>query len=323
MGMLENGTWKVAPIVKTNTKGSFVRLDSVFQHTISKDGSSGFKAEPNRYHLYVSYACPWASRAIIFRTLKGLEKVISMSVVEPLMLDNGWEFGKTGSETEDPIFHLKYLYELYQKADSNHTGKVTVPVLWDKVNHTIVNNESSQIIRILNSEFNDFAQNQSDYYPESQRKEIDSLNSLIYDNINNGVYKCGFASSQTAYEEAFDNLFLALDKIEGILSTKRYLAGENITEADWRLFTTLIRFDIVYYVHFKCNLNRIVDYPNLFNYLKELYQYPGIKETVNFEHIKQHYYGSHKFINPSGLVPKGPKIDFDAPHNRLCIANHE
>lgn len=315
--MLEHGKWKVMPVAITNDKGNFVRPESIFQHLVSKDGSSGFKAEPNRYHLYVSYACPWASRVIIFLKLKGLENVISLSTVKPLMLDHGWAFGTTGSETEDPIYHMRYLYELYQKADPQYTGKVTVPILWDRVNKTIVNNESSQIIRMLNSEFKAFSKNQYDYYPDNLQKDIDNLNSFIYDNINNGVYKCGFASSQKAYEEAFDTLFSALEKIEEMLTSKRYLTGNLITESDWRLFTTLIRFDAVYYLHFKCNLKRIVDYPNLFNYLKELYQYPGIKETVNFEHIKQHYYRSHPFINPTGLVPKGPKIDFDTPHNRI------
>jgi putative glutathione S-transferase len=316
MGMLVNGEWQILPVAKNDLKGSFVRPDSIFQHTVTKDGSSGFKAEPNRYHLYISYACPWASRAIIFRVLKGLENVISISSVEPLMLDNGWEFGSAKTNTADPLYHLKFLYELYQKSDPQYTGKVTVPVLWDKVNNTIVNNESSQIIRMLNSEFNEYAKSNDDYYPENLKTEIDNMNDYIYHNINNGVYKCGFANSQEAYDEAFDNLFSALNKIENILSSKRYLIGNTLTEADWRLFTTLIRFDVVYYVHFKCNLNRIKDYPNLYNYLKELYQYPKIKETVNFSDIKQHYYQSHKFINPLGIIPKGPSLDLDTPYNR-------
>ncbi len=316
MGMLINGKWEILPVAKNDLKGDFVRPDSIFQHSITKDCHSGFKAEPNRYHLYISYACPWASRAIIFRILKGLENIISMSCVEPLMLENGWEFGSSNHKTADPLYHLKYLYELYQKADSQYTGKVTVPILWDKVKQTIVNNESSQIIRMLNSEFNAFSKNNHDYYPENLKKEIDTINDLIYHNINNGVYKCGFASSQNAYDMAFDNLFSALDKIENVLSTQRYLTGNILTEADWRLFTTLIRFDAVYYVHFKCNLKRIIDYPNLYNYLKELYQYPGIKETVNFSDIKQHYYQSHKFINPLGIIPKGPELDLETPYNR-------
>jgi putative glutathione S-transferase len=316
MGMLIEGKWEKTILFASDKTGHFLRPESAFRNWVTQDGSSNFHAEPHRYHLYISYACPWACRALIFRALKGLEEVISFSFVEPLMLDNGWEFGPTGSETQDPINHKKYLYEIYQKADPHYTGKITVPVLWDKHSNTIVNNESSEIIRMLNSEFNAYTQNTYDYYPMELRPKIDELNAFIYDNINNGVYKCGFAISQEAYEQAFDALFFALDKVEQILSAHRYLLGSKITEADWRLFTTLIRFDVVYFGHFKCNLRRIEDYPNLSNYLRDLYQVPKIKETVNFKHIKQHYYGSHRSINPTGIIPKGPAIDYDRPHNR-------
>ena len=316
MGMLVEGNWEVAPIAKSDAKGHFVRPDAQFRDWITQSGESGFKAEANRYHLYVSYACPWASRALIFRSIKGLKDIISFSTVEPLMLENGWEFGESGNDTEDPILHTKYLYENYQKAEANYSGKVTVPVLWDKKKNMIVNNESSEIIRMLNSEFNEFTNKKEDYYPQTLREEINQINEFIYHTINNGVYKCGFASSQEAYNESFDALFSALDTIERRLAKNRYLVGVLLTEADWRLFTTLIRFDVVYYTHFKCNLRRIEDYPNLSNYLRELYQFPGIKETVNFYHIKKHYYGSHRMINPSGIIPKGPAIDYDRPFVR-------
>ena len=305
MGMLVNGVWDENPKQPTDKAGKYTRKESTFRHRITQDGSSGFKAEPERYHLYLAYACPWASRTLMFRSLKGLDDVISVSFVEPLMLDNGWTFSDG-----------KCLYELYQLADTNYTGKVTVPVLWDKKQNTIVNNESSEIIRMLNSEFEDFAKNHDDYYPAELKDKIDEINEFVYTSINNGVYKCGFAQSQEAYEKAFDSLFTALDKTESILSKQRYLTGDKITEADWRLFTTLIRFDVVYYVHFKCNLKHIYEYPNIWNYVLELYQWPGIRETVNFEHIKKHYYGSHLMINPMGIVPKGPVINFDAPHDR-------
>ena len=316
MGMLVDGKWENTVLFNSDKSGHFVRPQSVFQNRVTQDGSSGFKAEPHRYHLYISYACPWACRTLIFLVLKGLEDVISFSIVEPLMLENGWEFGAKGTPSYDEINQCHYLYEIYQKANPKYTGKVTVPVLWDKQQHTIVNNESAEIIRMLNSEFSDYAQNNYDFYPPYLQAEIDSLNAIIYDNVNNGVYKCGFAVSQQAYEEAFDALFATLEQIEERLGKQRYLLGSQITEADWRLFTTLIRFDVVYFGHFKCNLYRIEDYLNLSNYLRDLYQMPKIKQTVNFEHIKQHYYRSHHSINPNGIVPKGPHIDFDRPHDR-------
>lgn len=317
MGMLNKGKWEKTPLVSQDQEGNFIRPDSAFRDSITKDGSTGYKAEPNRYHLYISYACPWACRTLIFLTLKGLENIISFSTVDPLMLENGWEFNST---YQDALNHANYLYEIYVKAKPNYSGKVTVPVLWDKINMTIVNNESAEIIRMLNSEFNHYAKNQYDFYPFALQKEIDNINAFIYNNINNGVYKCGFAASQQAYEEAFDALFNALDSLEKILMQQRYLVGSDITEADWCLFTTLIRFDVVYVGHFKCNLKRIEDYPHLSNYLRELYQISGIKETVNFSHIKKHYYMSHRAINPTGIVPKGPKIDYNKPHNRNNFA---
>ncbi|TID97968.1 glutathione-dependent reductase, partial [Legionella pneumophila] len=248
--------------------------------------------------------------------LKGLENIISFSFSDPVMGKNGWSYGESGNETADEINHIHYLKELYLLARKDYTGRVTVPVLWDKKKKTIVNNESSEIMRMLNSEFNAFSSTDHDYYPKQWRQKIDEINQLVYENINNGVYKCGFAKSQKAYEEAFDALFNTLNQIENLLATQRYLIGEQLTEADWRLFTTLIRFDAVYHGHFKCNLQRIADYPHLSNYLRELYQFPGIKETVNFNHIKQHYYRSHLSINPTGIVPKGPKLNLDEPHNR-------
>jgi glutathionyl-hydroquinone reductase len=304
MGMLIDGQWEENPRVTADETGHFIRAESVFRDWISSDPDSPYPAEANRYHLYLSYACPWACRTLIFRTLKGLEEVISLSFVEPLMGDQGWTFDSGDSE-------IKYLYEIYQNADPKNTGKVTVPVLWDKKKKTIVNNESAEIIRMLNSEFNHFAKNNEDYYPEALRPEIDKINAFIYENINNGVYRCGFAKTQLAYEEAFQALFSALDEIERRLDQQPFLVGTQITEADWRLFTTLIRFDVVYVGHFKCNLKRIVDYPNLWNYVRRLYQMPGIKETVNFKHIKEHYYRSHTSINPTGIVPLGPEINYD------------
>ncbi len=309
MGMLVNGQWEKTPIAPQDKKGDFIRLDSTFRKNVTEP-------ETGRYHLYISYACPWACRALIFLYLKGLEDTISFSVVAPLMLDMGWAFGEQNSPTADPIYHLKYLHQLYQKASPNGTSKVTVPVLWDKKNHTIINNESSEIIRIFNSDFNAFAKNSYDYYPSELKNSIDEINEFIYHNINNGVYKCGFASTQEAYDTAYDLLFSALDKIDTLLSKQAYLVGEKITEADWRLFTTLIRFDMVYVSHFKCNKKCLREYPNLSNYVRALYQMPRIAQTVNFNHIKTHYFGSHLFINPTGIIPKGPEINFEAPHNR-------
>ena len=316
MGLLVEGKWEDKWYDTNSTGGRFVRRESQFRDWITADGSSGFKAEPDRYHLYISLACPWAHRTLIFRKLKKLEDIISLSIVDPLMQENGWEFTDYPGSIRDTVNGSHYLHEIYTAAKADYTGRVTVPVLWDKENKTIVNNESSEIIRMLNSEFNEYGDSEPDFYPLGLRDEIDRINSTVYDNINNGVYKCGFATSQQAYEEAFNNLFHTLDKIENSLAERRYLVGDKMTEADWRLFTTLLRFDSVYYTHFKCNLRRIEEYPNLSNYLRELYQFPGLKETVNLKHIKEHYFKSHKSINPSGIVPSGPELDLSTPHNR-------
>ncbi len=303
MGLLQNGKWVDKWYETKETGGEFRRQESRFRHQISADSSAKFSAESGRYHLYVSLACPWAHRTLIFRRLKGLAPHIGVTIVKPLMLENGWEL-------DDNPYNLSYLYELYLKADPGYEGRVTVPVLWDNTHQTIVNNESAEIIRLFNSAFNGLTGNTLDFYPSSLREEIDKLNERIYHAINNGVYRAGFATTQTAYEDAFYELFDALDWLESRLSTQRYLTGTQLTEADWRLFTTLIRFDAVYVGHFKCNKKRLVDYPALSRYLKELYQIEGVSETVNFEHIKQHYYGSHKQINPSGIVPLGPEQHF-------------
>lgn len=314
-----SGKWKVE-------KGEFIRAVSGFRNWVTQDGGAGpggeggFKAEPDRYHLYVSYACPWAHRVLIFRALKGLQDVISVSVVHPLMPEESWVFGEYPGSTEDHINHAHYLSENYLKADPGFEGLVTVPVLWDRKRQTIVNNESSEIIRMLNSAFDDYGNTEIDFYPQFLRKEIDEVNELVYHNINNGVYRAGFATTQAAYDEAFDSLFNALDKLEQRLAKQRYLAGSQITEADWRLFTTLVRFDAVYFSHFKTNKKRLVDYPNLWAYTRELYQVPGIAETVNMEHIKFHYFASHRSINPTGIVPKGPEIDFMLEHGRDHIS---
>ena len=309
------------------TKGEFIRSESNFRNWVTKDGSagpggeSGFAAEPDRYHLYVSYACPWAHRALIFRTLKGLEDIISVSVVHPLMPAESWVFDQYPGATEDHINHVHYLYENYLKADPNFDGLVTVPVLWDKKRQTIVNNESSEIIRMLNSAFDDYSSSKVDYYPAPLRVEIDAINDVVYNNINNGVYRAGFATTQPAYDKAFDRLFNTLDELEDTLSKQRYLVGDQITEADWRLFTTLVRFDAVYYTHFKTNKKRLIDYPNLWAYTRELYQITGIAKTVNMDHIKYHYFASHQSINPTGIIPKGPDIDFMIPHKREQLFN--
>ena len=296
-------------------EGEFKRMESTFRSWITTDGSSEFAAEANRYHLYVSNACPWAHRTVIFRKLKKLENIIGLSVVEADMLDDGWRFSEQG-EYMDDLYGFKFMHEIYTLADKEFTGQITVPVLWDKKLKTIVNNESSEIIRMLNSEFNEFTDVKEDFYPLHLRDEIEQVNQPIYENINNGVYRCGFATSQAAYEKAFYRLFDELEKVEKTLGKKRYLLGETITEADWRLFTTLIRFDAVYVGHFKCNLKRMVDYPNLSNYLRELYQIEGIAETVDIEYIKRHYYFSHTSINPTQLVPIGPEQSFNLAHDR-------
>ena len=305
--------------------GEFVRAVSGFRNWVTADGEAGptgeggFAAEPGRYHLYVSYACPWAHRTLILRALKKLEDVISVSVVHPLMPEESWVFDEYPGATEDHLYQSEYMYELYRKADPEFDGLVTVPVLWDKQRETIVNNESSEIIRMLNSAFDRYGEAGIDLYPEQLRGKIDAVNGLVYANVNNGVYRTGFARSQKTYERACEQLFDTLDELEQRLATRRYLTGDRITEADWRLFTTLVRFDPVYYGHFKTNKKRLVDYPNLWGYTRELYQLPGIAETVNMDHIKTHYYGSHGWINPSRIVPIGPEIDFNSAHGRDAI----
>ena len=306
-------------------KGEFIRTKSGFRNWVTRDGSAGlsgeagFAAEPGRYHLYVSHACPWAHRTMIFRALKGLQDAISVSVVHPLMPEESWVFGEYPGATEDHVNKASYMYENYLKADSSFDGLVTVPVLWDKKRQTIVNNESSEIIRMLNSAFDEFTDVDLDFYPQVLREEIDAINQPIYDNVNNGVYRCGFARTQQAYNQAYDRLFNTLDELEDRLSKQRYLVGHQITEADWRLFTTLVRFDAVYYSHFKTNRRRLMDYPHLWAYTCELYQVPGVAETVNMDHIKYHYFASHRSINPTGIVPKGPELDFMQPHGRENI----
>ena len=302
--------------------GEFVRTTSGFRNWVTADGSAGpsgsagFQAEPGRYHLYISHACPWAHRTMIFRKLKGLEDVISVSVVHPMMPAESWVFGEYPGSTEDHLFDAKFLYEIYERAEPGFSELVTVPVLWDKQRQTIVNNESSEIIRMLNSAFDGFGKAELDFYPTELRNEIDKINQRVYENVNNGVYRAGFATSQKAYDAAFERLFSTLDDLEERLSGQRYLVGEQITEADWRLFTTLVRFDAVYYNHFKTNKKRLIEYPNLWGYTRELYQVPGVADTVNMDHIKTHYFASHLSINPTGIVPRGPDIDFLAPHRR-------
>ena len=319
MGLLVEGVWKDQWYDTKKSNGKFVRQDSMFRDSISSEADSKFKPEKGRYHLYVSLACPWAHRTLIFRALKGLEEYIDVSVVSPDMLDKGWVFDGYEGASKDHLFGFDYMHQVYTKAKVDITSRVTVPVLWDKKHNTIVNNESAELIRIFNSAFNELTGSTQDYYPEHLREEIDKVNEYVYHNVNNGVYKAGFATTQEAYEEAVKALFDALDKIEERLSAKRYLVGDTLTEADWRLFTTLIRFDPVYVGHFKCNLKRIADYPALSNYVKELYQMDGIAQTTNFDHIKRHYYFSHTMINPTQVVPKGPVMDLESPHNRGAI----
>lgn len=311
--------------MNTNSAGEFLRWESDFRHWVTVDGSagpsgdSGFKAEPGRYHLYVSYACPWAHRTLIFRALKGLEDVISVSVVHPLMPEESWVFGEYPGSTSDHIHGFDKLHQIYQHTDPNFSGVVTVPVLYDKHLGRIVNNESSEIIRMLNSAFDQWGRADIDFYPEKLRDDIDGINRLVYKDVNNGVYRAGFATTQSAYEQAYQMLFDTLDELEDHLSKHRYLVGEQVTEADWRLFTTLLRFDAVYYSHFKCNRRRLMDYPNLWGYTRELYQVEGVADTVNMDHIKTHYFGSHQSINPTGIVPLGPEIDFSRPHDRYRV----
>ena len=321
MGYLLDGHWhEEAP--SNDASGRFVRQASRFHHWVTPDGAAGpsgdggFTAEAGRYHLYVSLACPWAHRALIFRKLKKLEDVIGLSVVDAIMGPEGWVFTDAPGAIPDTAEGKKRLSEIYLLASERYTGRVTVPVLWDKRKKTIVNNESSEIIRMFNSAFDAFTPVRADYYPTALRGEIDAINRPIYETVNNGVYRSGFATTQEAYEEACGSVFVTLDRLEERLSTQRYLVGSTLTEADWRLFTTLVRFDAVYYGHFKCNVRRIVDYPNLSNYLRDLYQVPGVAGTVNMDHIKTHYYASHRKINPSGIVPIGPELNFAAPHDR-------
>ncbi|MCG8612646.1 MAG: glutathione S-transferase family protein [Pseudomonadales bacterium] len=321
MGLLVQGKWQ-DKWYNTGSDGDFKREAAQLRNWITADGSAGpsgkagFPAESGRYHLYVSLACPWAHRTLIFRKLKGLERHISVSVVSTDMLDQGWSFDSQTGSTGDSLYGLHHLHELYTRNQSDYSGRVTVPVLWDKMRETIVNNESSEIIRMFNSAFNHITGNHDDYYPESLRTEIDAVNDDVYSNINNGVYRCGFATSQTAYEQAYTNLFAALERMERRLGQHRYLTGDRITEADWRLFTTLIRFDSVYYGHFKCNQAKIESYPNLSHYLRELYQWSGVCDTIDFDQIKRHYYFSHTTINPTQIVPLGPRLDYQRPHNR-------
>ncbi len=317
MGLLVNGQWQDKWYPTEKTGGRFVRQDSSFRHWVTADGSSGFPAEAGRYHLYVSLACPWAHRTVIFRKLKGLEDSISLSVVDPYMGPQGWTFSDYPDCIADAINGFSHLHQLYTQTKPDYTGRVTVPVLFDKHTRTIVNNESAEIIRMLNDAF---AGNGPDFFPEELEEEMGAINDEVYHGVNNGVYKVGFATRQAAYEEAFDSLFAALDKLEGRLSRRRYLLGDRITAADWRLFTTLVRFDAVYYGHFKCNLRRLMDYPNLWDYVRDLYQVPGVAATVNMDHIKIHYYRSHPTINPTGIVPKGPLLDFDLPHTRQRLS---
>ncbi len=321
MGKLVEGVWRDIWYDTKSTGGKFVRANSKFRNWITADGANApsgeaFKAEVGRYHLYVSYACPWAHRTLIARKLKGLEDMIGVSVVNHFMGAQGWTFHEGDGVIPDPVLDAEFLHELYTAADLRFSGRVTVPVLWDKKTGTIVSNESSEIIRMFNSAFDHLGAKPGDFYPEALRDEIDEVNERVYHTVNNGVYKCGFATTQQAYEEALVALFDTLNWLEERLSNQRYLVGSQITEADWRLFTTLVRFDAVYVGHFKTNLRRIVDYPNLWAYTRELFQVPGVRGTVNMHHIKQHYYGSHESINPTRIVPMGPVIDFNEPHGR-------
>jgi putative glutathione S-transferase len=315
LGMLVEGKW-TTEWTERDTSGKFNRMPTKFRDRITADGKSGLKAEAGRYHLYVSLACPWAHRTLIMRKLKGLEEAIGLSIVDPILSDRGWFFSENPAAIPDSVNNAHYLQEIYLKAKSDYTGRVTVPVLWDKQNQTIVNNESREIIRMFDTEFGASAKNNLDLYPESLRETIDRTMDEIYMPINNGVYRSGFATSQEAYESAVTELFENLDRWEKVLDQQRYLCGNSLTEADICMFTTLLRFDSVYHGHFKCNLKRITDYPNLWNYLKDLYQYNGIKETCNLDHIKRHYYMSQTQINPNRIVPKGPIINFEEPHDR-------
>ncbi|WP_037311189.1 glutathione S-transferase family protein [Ruegeria halocynthiae] len=323
MGLLVDGKWHDTWYDTKSTGGAFKRSAAQFRNWLTADGTAGpsgkggFKAEPGRYHLYVSHACPWAHRALIFRELKGLSDLITVSVVHPDMLDKGWTFetddhGATG----DTLYGLDHAYQIYTKADPTYSGRVTVPILWDKAQETIVSNESSEIIRMFNSAFDGITGNTDDYWPDAMRDDIEEVNAQIYSDVNNGVYKSGFATSQAAYDAAVGPLFDTLDWLEDRLTTNRYLMGDRLTEVDWRLFTTLIRFDPVYHLHFKCNRQRLIDYPNLWAYTRELYQWPGVAQTVNMPHIVRHYHYSHETINPHRIIPVNPDLDYMEPHGR-------
>lgn len=326
MGLLIDGIWHEHEPDRSKAdsaaSGRFERPETVFRNWVTPDGRpgptghDGFAAAAGRYHLYVSLACPWAHRTLIMRALKGLESIVSVSVTHWLMAENGWTFAAGEGVVPDPLFNSRYLHEIYTRADASYTGKVTVPVLWDRHTQTIVNNESAEIIRMFGSAFDGVGAKPGDYYPADKRGEIDAINARVYDTLNNGVYKAGFATTQSAYEEAVIPLFETLDWLEQRLSQTRFLLGESLTEADIRLFTTLVRFDPVYQGHFKCNLRRLIDYPNLWAYTRHIYQWPGLSRTVDFGHIKRHYYMSHRRINPSGIVPLGPLLDFDEPVER-------
>lgn len=308
-GMMIDGEWKNEGY-EQDDEGRFQRNPTTFRDRITADGSTKYPAVADRYHLYIAYACPWAHRTLIMRSLKGLSDAISISAVDPYMGEDGWQFSDFRGTIPDTVNNTQYLREVYAIADSNYTGRVTVPILWDKQTSTIVNNESREIIRMFDTQFEELAQNQENLYPQELQEAVDTAIDKIYDPINNGVYKAGFAKSQSAYEEAVRNLFAALDYWEDVLAQQEYLCGDRLTEADICMFTTLFRFDAVYYVHFKCNLRHIWDYPNLWSYVKKIYQHPGVKDTCNLEHIKLHYYQSHPHINPSGIVPDGPLVEF-------------
>ncbi|PSB27247.1 glutathione S-transferase family protein [Stenomitos frigidus] len=318
LGMMVDGKWTTEWTERDQT-GKFNRMPTKFRHWITADGASGFKAEAGRYHLYISLACPWAHRTLIMRQLKGLDAAIGLSIVDPILTDKGWGFSDAPGAIPDSVNHAQSLQEIYVKGDEHYTGRITVPVLWDKQTQTIVNNESREIIRMFDTEFGAIAKPNTDFYPQALRETIDQTIDAIYMPINNGVYRSGFATSQAAYNEAVTELFENLDRWETVLGQQRYLCGSQLTEADICMFTTLLRFDAVYHGHFKCNLKRIIDYPNLWNYLKEIYQYPGIKATCNLDHIKRHYYMSQTQVNPNRIVPKGPIINFDEPHDRARL----
>ena len=326
MGLLVNGIWRDQWYDTTAEGGRFVRPRTIFRNWVTRDGTAGptgaagFAAAPGRYHLYVSLACPWAHRTLILRALKGLQHLVSLSVVHWRMLDRGWTFEDGPGVVPDPLLGAEFLYQVYLAADRSYTGRVTTPVLWDKLNRTIVNNESSEIIRMFNSAFDDTGARRGYYYPVDLREEIDALNQRIYETLNDGVYRAGFATTQAAYEDAVGTLFETLDWLEARLARRRYLCGDRVTEADIRLLVTLLRFDLVYFSHFKCNARRIADYPNLSGYARDLYQMPGVAATFDAGHVKRHYYESHRTLNPSGVVPVGPAIDFDRPHDRARLA---